>query len=160
MSLRPHHLFPTLMTQMKLLVLDLLPTADNSCRVHCTNITCAPHQCRSGDLTICYHTLFLASSFITSKQEMGVKKGKKSVLKVCVLDVCEIISCILAQGKIYVLLVQWQDLNGSEICSVALYIISKWNKHCPGIHCSSEKSSEKLKSYFPQLKQKSQRVQI
>lgn len=139
MSLRPHQLFPASTTQMRLLVLDLLPGADNSCRVHYTNITYALHQHRSGELTICYPTLFLSPSFITSKQEMGVKKKTKSLLKACILDVYEKLNCILlAQCKIFVLVVQWQDLNGSAICSVQLSIISKWNKHCPGIHCSLE----------------------
>lgn len=122
MSLRPHHLFPASMTQMRLLVLDLLPRADNGCSVHYAYITYAPHQHRSGELTICYPTLFLAPSFITSKQEMGVKQ------KVCILDVYEKLNCILlAQCKIFVLVVWWQVLNSSAICSVALSIISKQN---------------------------------
>ena len=73
--LKPQHLFPVSKADVTAIA-DILPRADNSCRVLCNNITYAPHQHQPSDQILCSLSVLLLS-LTKSKEGVKVKEKKK-----------------------------------------------------------------------------------
>lgn len=134
---------------MWLLVADILPRADNSCRVLCNNITYAPHQHQPNDQILCSLSVLLLS---LTKSKEGVKvKEKKKDFRYIWNTYLYLVSMVLKYCSHNTM----TEFEWLRICSVALSIISQRNRHCAGIHFPSENWMKTVpKLYLLQLRNK------